>query len=197
MRAGNAAVTLAALLALAAAPPQREPSDPDSPAVRAAAREAMARANVLAVSGQVPDVVGLTRGVEGLLRELGAKVTTQEIRIQLQAEVLFDFDKSDLKPQAEATLRKVGEVIRANPGAVIVEGHTDSKGDDAYNQKLSLSRAASVKDWLVKNGGAEAARISTRGFGETRPIAPNTKPGGGDDPEGRQQNRRVEIAIRR
>jgi photosystem I P700 chlorophyll a apoprotein A2 len=124
-------------------------------------------------------------------------VTAQEIRIELQADVLFDFDKSDLRAEAEATLRKVAEVIRSNPGRVTVEGHTDNTGTDAYNQKLSEGRAASVSGWLVRKGGVEAARVTARGLGETRPVAPNTKPDGSDDPAGRQRNRRVEIAIRK
>jgi outer membrane protein OmpA-like peptidoglycan-associated protein len=62
--------------------------------------------------------------------------------------------------------------------------------------KLSDDRAASVKNWLVQNAGVSASRITTRGFGETKPVAPNTNPNGTDNPEGRQKNRRVEITIR-
>jgi len=199
-----AAAGLAALLAPTLTWAQDKYADPDAPAVRAAARAALAGARVLPVSGRVLDIAGVSLGVagaslgvEGLLKDLNAKVTGQEIRIELQADVLFDFDKADLRPEAAATLRKVAEVIRANPGLVTVEGYTDSKGSDAYNQKLSESRAASVKDWLVRNGGAESARVTARGLGETRPVAPNTKPDGSDDPQGRQRNRRVEIAIRK
>jgi outer membrane protein OmpA-like peptidoglycan-associated protein len=125
-------------------------------------------------------------------------VTEREIRIDLSADVLFDFDKADLKPAADADLGKVAEVARANPGTPIqVAGHTDSKGADAYNQRLSERRAEAVKAWLVERGGVEAARIQTRGWGETRPVVPNETSGGVDDPEGRQRNRRVEITIRR
>jgi len=199
-----AAAGLAALLAPTLTWAQDKYADPDAPAVRAAARAALAGARVLPVSGRVLDIAGVSLGVagaslgvEGLLKDLNAKVTGQEIRIELQADVLFDFDKADLRPEAAATLRKVAEVIRANPGLVTVEGYTDSKGADAYNQTLSESRAASVKGWLVRNGGVQAARVTARGLGETRPVAPNTKPDGSDDPQGRQRNRRVEIAIRK
>ena len=199
-----AAAGLAALLAPTLTWAQDKYADPDAPAVRAAARAALAGARVLPVSGRVLDIAGVSLGVagaslgvEGLLKDLNAKVTGQEIRIELQADVLFDFDKADLRPEAAATLRKVAEVIRANPGLVTVEGYTDSKGSDAYNQTLSESRAASVKGWLVRNGGVQAARVTARGLGETRPVAPNTKPDGSDDPQGRQRNRRVEIAIRK
>jgi photosystem I P700 chlorophyll a apoprotein A2 len=153
---------------------------------------------VLDLQGKVLDVVGVTSGIEGALADLGAKVTEQEIRIELSADVLFDFDKADLRPEAQESLRKVATVIAANPGRPIrIEGHTDSKGADAYNQALSDRRAASVKSWLANDGGVEAARISTVGLGETRPKVPNEKPDGSDDPEGRQQNRRVEITVQK
>ena len=195
-RAIRIAAGLAALLA-STATAQDKHADPDAAAVQAAARAALPTARILAVTGKVLDLAGLTRGVEGLIKDLGARVTAQEIRIELQADVLFDFDKADLKPEAETSLGKVAEVVRAQPGQVTVEGHTDSKGADAYNQRLSESRAASVKDWLVRKGSVAPTRITTRGFGRTRPVAPNAKPDGSDDPEGRQRNRRVEITIRK
>ena len=186
-----------ALLASTATGSQEKYADPDAPAVRAAARAALAGARVLDVDGRVLDIAGLSLGVEGLLRDLGARVTTQEIRIELQADVLFDFDRSELRAEADAALRKVAELIRSQPGRVTVEGHTDNKGSDAYNQKLSESRATTVRDWLVREGGVAAARVTARGLGETRPVAPNTRPDGSDDPKGRQRNRRVEVAIRK
>ena len=79
---------------------------------------------------------------------------------------------------------------------VQIEGHTDAKGDDGYNQRLSERRAESVRLWFIRNA-LHNVQFSSRGFGETRPVAPNTKEGGADDPEGRQKNRRVEIVIRK
>jgi outer membrane protein OmpA-like peptidoglycan-associated protein len=79
---------------------------------------------------------------------------------------------------------------------VRIEGYTDGKGSDSYNQKLSLRRAESVKKWLETHGLA-GIRFSAAGFGAKNPVAPNTKPDGSDDPEGRQKNRRVEIVIRK
>jgi photosystem I P700 chlorophyll a apoprotein A2 len=182
------AVLLGAALA-AAAPPEKYPG-PDDPATLAAAREALGHAKVL-------DVVGITRGIDAVLKDLGAKVTDREIRIELSADVLFEFDKHDLRPEAFASLEKVAEVLRASPDApVTIEGHTDGKGTDAYNQPLSERRAQSVKAWLVEHGGASGARITTRGWGKTKPVAPNTRPDGSDDPEGRKRNRRVEITVR-
>ncbi len=153
---------------------------------------------VLDVEAKVLDIVGVTLGVEGALRDLGAKVSAQEIRIELAADVLFDFDKDDLRPDAQASLEKLATVVGSYPNAAVrIEGHTDSKGADAYNQSLSERRSESVKGWLVDHGGAGAARISTQGLGETRPKVANEKPDGSDDPAGRAQNRRVEIVIRK
>jgi outer membrane protein OmpA-like peptidoglycan-associated protein len=79
---------------------------------------------------------------------------------------------------------------------VLIEGHTDSKGKQPYNLKLSERRAASVKTWLGTKGIAQA-NVKTRGWGATKAVAPNSKPDGSDDPEGRQKNRRVEITIKK
>jgi outer membrane protein OmpA-like peptidoglycan-associated protein len=133
-----------------------------------------------------------------VLQDLGAKVTDQEVRIDLASDVLFDFDKYSLRPEAAATLRKVGQVAASYPRSTMtIEGHTDGKGTHPYNMKLSEDRAASVKIWLVQNAGIPSPRISTRGWGEMKPVAPNKKPDGSDDPVGRQKNRRVEIVLRK
>lgn len=193
--AATALVTVLVLPRFAAA--QEKYASPDLPAVHAIAVRSLPGKR-LPIRGHSLPIVGVARGLEATLEALEAKVTEREIRIDLSADVLFDFDKADLKPAADADLGKVAEVARANPGTPIeVAGHTDSKGADAYNQRLSEQRAESVKAWLVERGGVEAARIRTRGYGETRPVAPNETPGGADDPEGRQRNRRVEITIRR
>lgn len=143
-------------------------------------------------------VAGAVVGVDAALKDLGATVTDTEIRIELAADVLFDFDKADVKQEADASLERVATVLKAHPGAeVAIEGHTDGRGADAYNQKLSEARAASVKQWLVTRGQASAAKITTRGWGKTKPVASNTRPDGSDDPEGRAKNRRVEIIVRK
>jgi outer membrane protein OmpA-like peptidoglycan-associated protein len=143
-------------------------------------------------------VAGKSLGLEGVLKDLKAEVTPTEIRIDLAADVLFDFDKSTLKKEAEPSLMNVATVLKANPtAAVAIEGHTDGKGVDAYNQALSEQRAASVKRWLVANAQVNGANIATRGWGKTKPVAHNTKPDGSDDPEGRAKNRRVQIVVRK
>src|ERR1700694_3591440 len=111
------------------------------------------KATVLTFSGEVRPIVGLSSQVIGqvdtltaTLKELNAKTTDTEIRIELSADVLFDFDKADIKADAEPSLRKVATVIRSYPkSGVAVEGHTDAKGSDAYNAALSERRAASVR----------------------------------------------------
>ena len=143
-------------------------------------------------------VTGRTIGLEKALSDLKADVTPQQIKVTLSADVLFDFDKADLKPQAETSLAELVTVIKAYPNATTdIEGHTDGKGTDGYNQPLSERRAAAVAQWLIAHGNLPAAQIHTRGFGKTRPIAPNTKPDGSDDPDGRAKNRRVEIIVKK
>jgi outer membrane protein OmpA-like peptidoglycan-associated protein len=165
-------------------------TDPDSPEVAAAARSALATAKIL-------DIVGITLGIEAVLKDLAAKVTDREIRIDLAADVLFDFDKYTLRPEATESLKKVGQVVSGYPAAPLsIAGHTDGKGLPAYNRTLSENRAASVKKWLTENAGIDASRVTTKGWGDTKPVAPNRKPDGSDDPEGRQKNRRVELTLR-
>ncbi|MGH9409184.1 MAG: OmpA family protein, partial [Vicinamibacterales bacterium] len=141
-------------------------------------------------------VAGRTIGLDKALEDLHADVTPDTVTVNLSADVLFDFDKSDLKPGAAAQLADVATVMKAYPGATMqIDGHTDAKGNDAYNQTLSEKRAGAVADWLTANGGIAAAQIRTRGFGRTKPIAPNANPDGSDNPDGRAKNRRVEIRI--
>ncbi|HEY7497759.1 MAG TPA: OmpA family protein [Vicinamibacterales bacterium] len=144
------------------------------------------------------EAAGKVLGLEAAMKELKAEETSTEIKIDLAADVLFDFDKAEIKKQAEPALRNLATVLKANPGAkVAIEGHTDGKGADAYNQTLSEQRAASVKQWLVANAQADGGTITTRGWGKTKPVAHNAKPDGSDDPDGRAKNRRVEIVVRK
>jgi len=123
------------------------------------------------------------------LSRLGAEVTGTEVTIRLPGAVLFDFDSAQIRPDAERTLSEVAEVIKGYARRPVrVEGHTDSVASDDYNLKLSERRAAAVRAWLAGKG-VEAARLATRGFGETRPVADNATA------EGRQRNRRVEVII--
>lgn len=141
-------------------------------------------AGALAVRGEVEDLAAAKRG-------LGAQETDIEIHVELPADVLFDFDKADIRADAASALAQLATVIRAYKGPVRLEGHTDAKGATDYNQKLSERRAESVKLWLVQREQIPAARMTTRGFGKARPVASN------DTDAGRQRNRRVEVVIRK
>jgi outer membrane protein OmpA-like peptidoglycan-associated protein len=209
-RAAIAGSVAALALALAAGSvAQASPRDPDSAETHARAKEALSRAQRYEIkgdtrneiNGETRKIVGVNLGVDaktqdlsGLLKDLNAEVRGREVRIELSADVLFDFDKADLKPEAGPSLDKVVAVLKSFPKATAtIEGHTDSKGEDAYNQKLSERRAQSVRKWLADNGAQ--LRMSTRGWGEKKPVAPNAKSDGKDDPEGRRKNRRVEITV--
>lgn len=127
------------------------------------------------------------------LRQIeGVEVTRPsegEINVRLTNDILFDYDSAALRSASRTTLNELGENFRQYPdNFIIVEGHTDSTGTDAYNQRLSEQRASSVADYLIDRG-VSASKITVYGFGEARPKAAN------DTAEGRQLNRRVEIHI--
>lgn len=103
--------------------------------------------------------------------------------------VFFDFDKWDLRPESFVELDRVVKLLKENPKIEIeMSAHTDSKGSDEYNFKLSDNRARSVREYIISKGIAES-RIVSQGYGETKPVAPN------DTDENRQLNRRVEFTI--
>lgn len=124
--------------------------------------------------------------------------TATTIEVTLPADLLFDFDKADLRPAAQQALREVAELVRQRArGPVAIQGHTDALGGDAYNQKLSERRAAAVKSWLVAREAVPAGRLTTSGLGARNPVAANRKADGSDNPEGRQLNRRVTVILRK
>jgi len=128
---------------------------------------------------------------------LTVKDSPRELRILLAADVLFDFDRAAIRPDAVQTLRQAATKIKfAKPhGAIRIEGYTDAKGTAALNLRLSQQRAEAVETWLIQNAGMSVSAFSTKGYGAARPVAPNQKPDGQDNPAGRQLNRRVEIVI--
>ncbi len=102
--------------------------------------------------------------------------------------ILFETGKSDLKPESRPVLKEIASTMKDHGDLkILIEGHTDNVGTPASNLTLSDARAAAVKDALVTDFGIEDSRITTQGFGDTKPAQPNTTP------EGRAQNRRVEI----
>lgn len=144
----------------------------------------------------------LTKTGVSLYTPVGALTKVQEspkeLRLTLDADILFDYDKATIRPDAKAALDRVAEIIRSHgQGVVSIEGFTDSKGAAAYNLRLSSARAESVKRWMTEHEGLPGAQFATHGFGATRFVAPNAKPDGTDDPAGRQKNRRVEIIVQK
>ncbi|WP_395744258.1 OmpA family protein [Prosthecobacter sp.] len=129
-------------------------------------------------------------------KALQVEETATSLTMKLEGDVLFDFDKAAVRPDAEVLLDKVATVLAEFPGGkVTVGGYTDSKGSDKVNLDMSQRRADAVKSWLVKKKGIPEKMITTKGFGESNPVAPNTNADGSDNPEGRQQNRRVQITV--
>jgi outer membrane protein OmpA-like peptidoglycan-associated protein len=144
------------------------------------------------------NVGGKSLGLESALKDLQAEVTPQEIKINLSADVLFDFDKADIKGQAEPSLQNVVTVLKSYPAAAVqIVGYTDGKGNSSYNQALSERRARAVAQWLEARSGLAAANFHILGMGMRNPVAPNTLPNGADNPEGRAKNRRVEIDVKK
>jgi outer membrane protein OmpA-like peptidoglycan-associated protein len=145
---------------------------------------------------EIRDLIFRVEDLAPRVEALVLKKTQTETRIELAADVLFDFDKADIRKTAEPALEQAAALISQTvKGTVRIEGHTDSKGTPAYNQKLSEQRATAVKNWLAEHASLKKVGFQTKGFGASNPAAPNVKPDGSDDPEGRQKNRRVEIVF--
>jgi OOP family OmpA-OmpF porin len=136
---------------------------------------------VLALLGRLPKLQTLT--------PLGQRCGTL---IRIDADVLFDFDKAEIRPKAAPALAAIAKTL-TGAGSVDVDGYTDAKGTDAYNLDLSDRRAAAVVSALKAAGARTPLR--PHGYGEARPIAQNTV-NSKDNPAGRQLNRRVELVIR-
>ena len=136
--------------------------------------------------------------LEKARQEFQEQQSGRSLSMNLSGDVLFDYDKATLRPEAEQALKKVAVVLSQFPESqVTVEGYTDAKGTRAVNMQLSRERAQAVKDWLVKNGDIAASNISTKGFGEQYPVAANSEANGTDNAVGRALNRRVSIIVER
>ena len=139
---------------------------------------------------QPDDIAGCRDAVYAALAELEAPVEEAlPDRISLSADVLFDFDKAEIKPEFTAEIDAAAELLLANPDVTVrIDGHTDSIGTEEYNQGLSERRAEAVAAYL-EAAGVSRDRMTVAGFGETQPVASN------DTAEGRALNRRVEIDL--
>lgn len=140
---------------------------------------------------QTPGQIQVPKGIQAIK----AQEARCEQRLAVVADALFAFNQSTLSPDAEQTLAALGPmIVRQGKHPLRIEGHTDAIGSDSYNQALSERRAEAVRGWLA---GHQYISTSTpvKGFGKSHPVAPNQRPDGSDDPEGRQKNRRVEVVI--
>ena len=121
--------------------------------------------------------------------EKGCPIILKET-VSIQLNIVFDFEKADIKPQYHAELKKVADFMQEYPATkALIEGHTDNVGGDQYNLQLSQQRAESVRQYLIDNFSIAPDRLSAEGFGESRPIASNSTPAG------REKNRRVVAVI--
>jgi len=163
--------------ARAAALAQQQAAEAQAEAARKAAEQAQKekadiRAQLLAQLNQVLQTQDTARGL-----------------IVNMSDVLFDFGKYTLKPEAREKLAKISGIVMAHPGLNLqVEGYTDSVGSDQVNQQLSERRADTVKDYLIQQGVPGSA-VTAQGFGKTNPVATN------DTAEGRSKNRRVQLVV--
>jgi len=125
--------------------------------------------------------------IEGV--EVNHEPGTGEIEVRMTSDILFDYNSAALRSESRATLNELASNFSQYPdNRIVVEGHTDSTGGDAYNQRLSEQRAGAVADYLIERR-VPADNVIVYGYGEMRPKASN------DTAEGRQLNRRVEIRI--
>lgn len=153
------------------------PPDAHNKAIQALKRLGPDR-GALKISYKTVKIIGIvsklkfdTKEIKKNLKDLNAKVTNTEIKIAMSGDVLFDFNKWNIRKDAEAELKKVIIIITAYKSPeIIISGHTDSKGTEEYNLKLSLKRAKSVKDWIVKNSSLSNNSFKIFGYGEKNPL---------------------------
>jgi outer membrane protein OmpA-like peptidoglycan-associated protein len=147
-----------------------------------------------AVGGAAGAYIGnyMDKQAEEMQRDIqGAKIERvgEGIKITFDSGILFDVDKATLKDEAKTNIDKLAVILKKYPDTnVLIEGHTDATGTEEHNLELSRERAQSVSNYLAQLG-VDPARFTATGYGESQPIASN------DTQEGRQQNRRVELAV--
>ncbi len=145
-------------------------------------------------------------GVEKTSQDISLEAGQKHVALEMPVEVLpppeertiytirpvhFAFNRYDLTPRARGILDSLVSILTELPAVtVVIEGHTDALGSEAYNMRLSLRRARSVRDYLIRQG-ISSSRLSVKGYGESRPVARNSNPDGSDNPRGRALNRRA------
>jgi outer membrane protein OmpA-like peptidoglycan-associated protein len=179
-----APVLAATLLVMAVPPALAVPGDAPRPA----------RKIVDIAPPRTGDLEALVEKVTGGTSQYGVTTSGKQVDVNLSTDVLFEFGKADLTTAASQAIDDAAAIVRARAtGAVEIIGHADAVGDDASNQVLSERRAASVEAALRSRIGKPGITYRSSGRGESDPVAPNTTPNGGDNPEGRRLNRRVTV----
>ena len=146
------------------------------------------------VGGAAGALIGrhMDKQAEELRKDLeGATVERvgEGILITFESGLVFDFDSYNLREDTKTNLTELSETLKKYDDTnILIEGHTDSTGEDAYNQKLSENRADAVENFLVTQG-IKDSRVTTKGYGESQPLDSN------ESEAGKQKNRRVEVAI--
>jgi len=131
----------------------------------------------------------------GELLRADIKMKKRPYRVGLKMGIVYyDFDKSKLRDDARPVLNQVVAILKNYPAIIEIGGHTDEMGDVDYNMTLSQRRAEAVYNYLIREG-VPKEQLAQKGYGETQPVAPNKKPDGSDNPQGRQLNRRAEFTV--
>jgi len=159
-------------------------------------REDVAEENQQAIEQQRQELSHNRELLDELRRQqLEARETDRGVVVNLP-DVLFEFGRAALTADPQGKVHDIAGVLndRARDRRISIEGYADALGSDTFNQQLSERRAENVSIAL-ENSGVSSSRLTTRGFGERYPIAPNTNADGTDNPAGREKNRRVEVII--
>jgi len=167
---------------------KREANLARSQAARKAREAELARAQAAQESREANAALARAQALQRQVAELKAQQTERGLVLTL-GDVLFDYNKADLRTGNTRTIDKLANFLREYPKRILlIEGFTDSRGSEAYNKDLSKRRANAVQDALIKRG-VDGGRMSALGYGEAYPVASN------QTDAGRQQNRRVEVII--
>jgi outer membrane protein OmpA-like peptidoglycan-associated protein len=194
--AGKEAGTYCVLMGGSALPTARAPGcpappAPPAPAVTVAAPPPPA---VTAAAPPPPPPPVVPEPPKQVAKAVEVIVSKCEERLRVGSDFLFDFNRAEIRAEAAPALAELAHRVILADKPVLIEGHTDAIGTEAYNQGLSERRAVAVRVALAGRG-LPLASLNVRGYGKSRPVAPNQRPDGSDDPDGRQHNRRVEVVI--
>jgi len=152
----------------------------------------------------IPDVAVVIDSIPDVAVVVDTVITQVEVNTTLNSgdtlalnSVMFVYDQVNLIEDSKKELEKIVKYMNQYPDAqLVIDGHTDSKGEDSYNYWLSSARANKIRNYLRK-AGVKYSRMETHGYGESRPLADNENPDGSDNPAGRQKNRRVEFIVKK